>query len=232
MSEIKRQFRCIYCEKTFTRESWFKRHMCDKKKQFAQANNLDQIKAHRLYNHWMRRNGFCKKGKEKSMEEFQRSPYARPFIDLALFSDKTYVVTAFKYLNFLIDYKIPERDWCKESTAETYRENLTLSDDPLVQARNSYFAIRDWCDQKDIPINHFFSEVGVGDALTMITGLRISPWVIFGYAKAMNELIERFNNSQFFILDEHVGMEYWLRQIETRTEDRTKVAEFCEEHFG
>lgn len=232
MSEITRMYRCIHCDKTFTRESWFKRHMCDKKKQFHTVNNLDQIKALKLFNHWLRRNGFIKKkSKERTMMEFQKSEYAKTFLGLVKFTNDTYVITPFKYLNWLSDKQVKAHDWCKESTVELYRAEIARSDDPLVQARATYHWIRDYCMEKNIPLPRFFSEIGVGDAVFMVTSQRISPWVLLGYDASMEQLVERIDHERFLILDEHIGLQYWLDKMEHNPDKRAEVNAYCAEHF-
>src|ERR1700748_3441043 len=98
--ELKTVYRCVHCEKSFVRESWFKRHMCMKKERFSQVTNLDQIRALKLFNSWRRQNGYAKKGKDIDMAGFQKSPYAKLFLDLVNFTNENWTITPFKYLNW------------------------------------------------------------------------------------------------------------------------------------
>lgn len=231
-AEIKRLYRCIHCDKTFTRESWFKRHMCDKKKQFNALNNLDQIKALKLFNHWLRRNNYIKKkSAERTMQDFQKSEYAKLFLQLVEFTNNVYVITPFKYLNWLIDHNVKSHNWCREGTVEKYRDHVARADDALVAARASFHWVRDWCDEKGWPINQFFTKVGVGDAVFMVTSLRLSPWVLLGYDASLEQLVERIDHERFLILDEHINLQYWLDRMENNPDKRQAVNDFCAEHF-
>lgn len=231
-AEIKRMYRCIHCDKTFTRESWFKRHMCEKKKQFHTVNNLDQIKALKLFNHWLRRNNYIKKkSAERTMQDFQKSEYAKTFLDLVKFSNEVYVVTPFKYLNWLMDHNVKAHNWCKETTVNLYRDEVARADDALVAARASFHWVRDWCDEKQWPINRYFADVGVGDAIFHVTSLRLSPWVLLGYDASLEQLVERIDHERFLILDEHIGLQWWLDRLEKNPDQRAAVNEFCAENF-
>lgn len=229
--ELKKVFRCIHCEKPFIRESWYRRHMCKKKEKFSRATNLDQIKALKLFNSWRRQSGFAKRGKDVDMSAFQKSPYAKLFLDLVEWTNANWTVTAFKYLGWLIQHNVPAHNWCTDRSLKNFREFSVTHDDHMRQTENTFHFIRDYCATKDWAINEFFRKIGLGDAMHLIETYKISPWVLLGFDAAVLGLMDRFDHEQTLTLDERISLSYWLEQIEADPVRRAEINAYCVERF-
>lgn len=233
MNSLKKNYKCPFCDKTFTKQSWYDKHMCDKKKRFLDRNNIFVIKGHRLFNHWQTKAKLLKRGKTKTMEEFVKSPFYKIFVALAEYTTQTYVVSAYKYVDWIVEHGIPERDWFLPSKLENYRRYLRQHEDPVEQAKTTFQNIRLWAEENEAPYLAFFTHIRPGIAVEMVRSGRLSPWVLFHFDPAVIDLLPRIHAKPdlFHELDDLVNIDYWIKKEETDTDRVEELVAFCNEKF-
>jgi len=214
MALKERKYMCSFCSRSFVRKTWFEKHLCDKKKRFLDRNNIAVIKAHQLFNHWQQRTKLVRRGHQKDFEEFCRSPFFGAFKRLSEFTTSEYVVSGFKYIDWLIDNKIPEAKWCNPRDLEDYHKYLRTSEEPKAQAETTCKNIRVWCADNGIEMPKFFSTISPGQALNMVRENKLSPWVLLGYQPCVDALTSRFKQEMLFTLNDHINVPYWLEKTE------------------
>ena len=226
---MKRKYRCSFCNKEFTRESWYKKHVCEKKKRFMDSNNLHYIAGHRLFNHWQERSGLLRRGKPKDFEDFCKSPFFNSFVQLAIFVHDNHIVSGYKYVDWLVDNQIKEAAWLSKSGLEKYRDWLRRSEDPTAQVVETCQFILDWCEEKEEQPATFFKRITPGQALNMVRKNQLSPWVLLCYDPSVEDLIPRFEGEVLFRLDDHIKINYWLNKIEADEASVELVKQRCQE---
>ena len=226
-----RKYKCTFCDREFVRKTWYEKHSCDKKQRFLDRNNITVIRAHRLFNHWQRRARLLRRGVEKPIEEFLKSPYYNTFVRLAEFTTTEYVVSGYKYIDWLVDNRIPEAKWCNPRDLEDYRVYVRESEDPAEQATTSCKNIRVWCVDNGVQMPEFFKTITPSQAFNMVRENRLSPWVLLGYQPAMRDLTTRFKQDMLFQLNEHINVPYWLEKTQD-TEAMAKVNEVLDEQLN
>ncbi len=231
MMALPRRYRCTFCDKDFVRKSWYDRHSCEKKRRFIDKNEITTINAYRLFTHWQKRSKLLRRGKEKPMDDFLKSPYYKLFIKLAEFTERVYVVSHFKYLDWLIDKRVPESDWFKEHGMQDYQDYIRSSEDPEDQAHDTCVHIRSWCDDRGINAGDFFASITPGQALNMIRANELSPWVLFGYKPATDILVARMGAELLQKLNEHVNVHYWLNKVDQDKGSANRVTKYCDENL-
>ena len=222
------KFKCTFCDREFVRKPWFERHSCTKKQRFLDRNNITVIRAHRLFIHWQRRTGLLRRGKEKTLEDFCKSPFYNAFINLSKFTSAEYVISGFKYVDWLVDNSIPERKWCNERDLDGFREYIRENEDALSQAEKTCKNIRVWCADNGIDIPEFFKCIPPGQALNMVRENKLSPWVLLGYDPCVEELVSRFRGEVLHMLYDHINVPYWLDKIEQDVDDTQKVRQILD----
>ena len=226
---MKRKYRCSFCNKEFTRESWYKKHTCEKKRRFLDRNNIHYISGHRLFNHWQSVTGLLRLGKTKTFEEFCKSPYFKSFVELAQFISDNHIVSGYKYVEWLVENDIKEVAWKRKSGLEKYRDYVRRSEQPENQVDDTCKFILDWCEEKETTPEMFFKRITPGQALTMVRRNQLSPWVLLCYDPSVDNLIPRFEGEVLFALDDHIKINYWLNKIETDEVSVNKVKVRCQE---
>lgn len=229
MALKERRYTCTFCEREFVRKTWFEKHLCEKKKRFLDRNNITVIKAHRLFNHWQRRTGLLRRSNVKTMEEFCKSPFYGAFVRLSEFTASEYVVSGFKYIDWLVDNDVPEKQWCNPRDLDDYRAYLRDSEEPETQAETSCKNIRVWCADNGVTMPEFFRSITPGQALNMVRENKLSPWVMMGYQPCIDELVSRFGDEMLFTLNEHINVPYWLDKVDTEADNVAKVRELVDE---
>lgn len=225
---LERKYKCTFCDKNFTRKTWFDKHSCEKKKRFLRRNNIDVIRAMRLFNYWQKREGLLRKGKEKTMEEFCKSPVYNTFLKLSEFTRNQSVITPFRYVDWIVARSIPERDWCNTENLEHYHAYLKSLEDPSKQAEKTCKHIKSWCEERGIASTQFFSNVKPGQAIEMVRENKLSPWVLLSYEPSVKNLLDPMKDEALHTLDEYINLRYWIDKVEKEINNTTKVREICE----
>lgn len=225
------QFRCPYCNKLYARESWFRKHQCEKRKRFEQTHRIDFRRGLSIYTHWRIRNGYVRRGKEVTPQDFINSPFYTSFMNLVQFTSDNWVITSIRYMDFLIDLRIAEAKWTSEETLDQYRDFVRRNEDPISQSNTTYEAIKSWCEKNSVDKCQFFAKVSPGTALKMIASNQISPWVLFGYDRAIN-LLERVNDDWLGAVNEYINNKYWLSRINGSEGTKQSIQAECERLFG
>lgn len=219
---MKKQWKCAFCDRPFTRKVWYDRHTCDKKKRFMRSNSIGVQKAYRLFIHWQRRTGLLRRGKEKSMEEFCKSPFYNTFIKLVEFASGQYVVSAFLYVDWLAEKRVPDFKWTDREQAELFMTDYRKYQIPEEQAKATGDNIKAWCRDKGLSVTEFFDVVSPSQVMTMIREGRLSPWVLFSYEPAVR-MVEKLDDETFFMLDEFLNAQHWVEEVERNPDDSDKV---------
>lgn len=225
---LKKEFKCAFCDRKFTRKVWYDRHTCDKKKRFMTANSINVQKAYRLFIHWQRRTGLLRRGKEKTMQDFCRSPFYQTFINLVEFAAKQYVVSGFLYIDWLAEKRIPDFKWTDRAQAEAFMADYRKYQIPEEQAKATAENIRAWCRDQGFSVREFFDVVSPSQTMTMVREGRLSPWVLFAYEPAMR-MVERLDDHTFFSLDEYLNTQHWMEEIERNASDSDLVVKHMSE---
>jgi len=228
---LARKWKCAFCDREFTRETWFKRHACEKKKRFMQAHSISAQKAYRLFSHWQTRTGLTRRGRPKTMEEFCRSPLYNTFARLVEFTNENYVVSTFTYLDWLVETAVPDYKWTDTRTVELFLTDYRAYQVPGEQAKATAENIKHWCGTQGYALKEFFDVVKPSQVLDMVREARLSPWVLFSYAPAL-KMVERLDDDAFFRLDEYVNAQHWIDEIESHPEDKAAVLACMEATFG
>jgi hypothetical protein len=231
MALKERKYKCSFCRRGFVRKTWYEKHMCDKKKRFLDRNNIMVIKAHGLFNHWQQQTGMLRRGQKKSFDDFCKSPFFGAFKRLAEFTTNEYVVSGFKYIDWLVENKIPEAKWCNPRDLGDYRVYLRATEEPEKQAETTCKNIRAWCADNGIEMPEFFATITPGQALNMVRENKLSPWVLLGYQPCVDALTSRFKQEMLFTLNDHINVPYWLEKTEQDTDGMDKVNEVLTERL-
>ncbi len=228
---LKKEYKCTFCGKPFKRKVWYDKHVCDKKKRFIQANSINSQKAYRLFSHWQRRTGLMRRGKEKTMEEFCKSPYYNSFVHLVEFSNEHYVISAYTYLDWLIEKKVPDYEWCRRARVDEFKADYRRFEVPMEQAKDTVKNIKHWCAQKGYSVKEFFNVVRPGEVLNMVREGRMTQWVLFTYTPALR-MVERFDDEAFFTLDEFLNTEHWMNTVEQNQAEVAEIVEYIHGEIG
>lgn len=228
---IAKLYQCVFCEKEFTRRSWYDKHKCTKKKRFAEANNLTTIMAQKLFVHWMGKHHLKRNLKVSPMTEFVASPFYNAFVKLSTFCQTGHVVSAHKYLDWLIQKNIPERNWTHAKNLDAFREFTRDHEDVAEQVEKSFRHIRAWAVKTTNPVAEFFNKIDPIEALIMVRHNQLMPWVLLGFDTSVQKLVSRMGQEQTMALDEFINLEYWLTKLEEHPDKKATAQKLSEQQL-
>lgn len=232
------KFRCSYCNKAYSRQSWYEKHLqdCEKKKRFEEIHNMDFIRALNLFIHWRRRGGWLKRGEDTNSVEFAKKFsnhfMYQVFMDLAKFVTENWVITGIRYLNFCIDHHIADKKWMHEETLKVYREHIRRTEDFSSQSKVTVEAIKAYCVKHQLDQREFFVKVPTGTAYQMVRDNQISPWILFGYDRARDGLLSRVNDDWLHSINEIINNKYWIAKVTGSEDTQRSIQAECERLFG
>jgi hypothetical protein len=225
------KFRCPYCQRVYARESWYRKHqeVCEKKQKFEQTHNMDFIRGHHLYTHWLRKNRWLRRKEEPTATDFINDKlFYNKFMELVKFTTDNWVITGMKYLDYLIDHGVGGPKWCSEETLRAYRDYIRRNDDPINQTRTTVDVIMKWCEKNEVDRREFFAKVGPGIAFQMVVSNQISPWVLFGYDRAISDLLSRVTGDWVCSVNEFLNNTYWINRIKNSPDTKEAIQTECE----
>lgn len=231
-------YRCSYCNKQYTRQSWYDKHLqvCEKKRRFDEMYNMDFIRALQLFVHWRRRGGWMKRGDDSKSKEFAKKFtnhfMYKVFMDLVKFVSENWVITGVRYLNFLIDYHIADKKWTHEETLRLYRDHIRRTEDPISQSKTTADIVKAYCVKNHMDTREFFTMVPTGTAYQMVRDNQISPWVLFGYDRSRDGLLSRVNDDWMHSVNEFINNKYWINKIMGSEDTQRSIQAECERLFG
>jgi hypothetical protein len=153
-------------------------------------------------------------------------------MNLVKFASDNWVITSLRYLDFLIDMRIAESKWTHEETLKAYRDYTRRNEDPISQTKNTYHCITEWCETNKVDRAEFFAKVPAGAALQLITTNRLSPWVLFGYDRSVNDLLSRVSDDWLCSINEYLNNSYWINRLTMSEETKQAIQAECERLFG
>lgn len=225
---IEKSYRCQHCGRGFKRKSWFDKHDCKDRKEFDQKHEIDVVGGHRLFVYWQTKTGLMKNGKEKTLEDFKKSPLFNSFMKLCEFISRNGILVPYQYVDWLIRNDVKERDWKQWETLTRFQEDMRQQEDPSFQSGNTLIAIRSWADRHGVPMKSFFSEVTPGELVLMVKNNQMSPWVLFGYETALVELVDRLAQEHMYQINEYINISRWMGMIRANTENTTIIKQIMD----
>jgi len=227
---IEKNFRCPYCERSFTRKPWYEKHACESKRRFLARNNINTVLANRLYNYWMKK--LVKRKRDSSVEEFQKVREYKLFMRLAEFCRLNYLVSNVRYVDWLIETKCRASRWTHGYNLNNFREWMRNHEDPVAQVDITHKNVTQWCRDNNLPKKDFFKYVPPVLALEMIRENRLLPWVLFGHRGSEDQLIPRFTQDLMYEMDDFLNASHWIDKVTRETKSLDLVRVECERLFN
>jgi len=142
------------------------------------------------------------------------------------------VISAFKYIDWLVDTKVPDYQWCWEKGLEAYRQYVLDTENAKVQAETTCKNIKVWCVNHGIDLEKFFATITPGQALNMVRENKLSPWVLFAYEPCVVQLTGRMDGEVIHTLNEHINVNYWITKVESDKVEFDRVNNICLRFFN
>jgi hypothetical protein len=167
--------------------------------------------------------------KEKTYEDFCKSPYYNAFVKFGSFVSNVKPLYPEKYIDYVVTSGVKLDHWCREEMYEKYAVELILKEDVTTALERSVNTMIEWASENDpAPWNHYFQHISLNRAVWNIKDGKISPWLILN-CKSGKELLSKFNNEQLNLVYHVINPEHWALRFKRQKADVQLVKDVAKE---
>ncbi len=223
LTKNKKPYTCFYCNTSYTKEKTLIAHMCEQKRRALQKNEKRVQLGFYTFNQFYRLS--TKSKKDKTYEDFCRSPYYNSFVKFGSYINNVKPLYIEKYIDHIVTSGIKLEQWCKDELYEKYAIDLIKKEDVTTALERSILTMTEWAKENPpAQWNHYFNLVSTNRAMYHIKDGKISPWLILNSAhgkKMLNEL----NDEQLKMIYHIMDPEHWTIKFKRQPRDIALVKE-------
>ena len=220
-------FQCEYCGSGFTKEKTLAVHMCEKKRRALQKNEKRVQLGFYAFNQFYKLSAGAKK--EKTYDEFCKSPYYNAFVKFGSFISNVRPLYPEKYVDYVVTSGVKLDHWCREEMYEKYAVELIRKEGVETALERSIMTMMEWADENPpAPWNHYFQRVSINRAVWHIKDGKISPWLILNCASG-KEMLSKFNDEQLEMVYHVINPEHWAMRFKRQPADMQLVKDVAKE---
>lgn len=217
---------CEYCNTGYTKEKTLLSHMCEPKRRALQKNE----KRVQLGFYAFRR--FYKIGtgakKEKTYEEFCKSPYYNAFVKFGSFLSNVKPLYMEKYVDYVIVSGVKLDQWCKDELYEKYAIDLIRKESVETALERSIETMVEWAEEKNSVWNHYFYYVSPNRAVWHLKDGKMSPWLVLN-SDSGRKMLDKFSDDQLQMIYQVLDPKHWALRFKRSPEDVELVKQIVKE---
>ena len=217
---------CEYCGSGFMREKTLAVHMCQPKRRFLQRKEKRVQLGLYAFNQFYKLSAGSKK--DKSYDEFDKSPYYNAFVKFGSFVSNVKPLYPEKYIDYVVTSGVKLDHWCREELYQKYAIDLILREKVETAMERSIKTMMDWGDEKEANWSDYFRYASLNRAVMDIKDGKISPWLILN-CKTGKEMIGRLNDEQLQIVYNIMDPSHWSLRFKRLPADVEMVKEVTKE---
>jgi len=226
MPNSEKPYVCEYCGAGFMREKTLAVHMCEPKRRFLQRSEKRVQLGLYAFNQFYKLSAGAKK--DKTHDEFDKSPYYNAFVKFGSFVNNVRPLYPEKYVDYVVTSGVKLDHWCREEMYEKYALELIKKEGVQTALERSIMTMMDWADENNSVWNHYFNYVSLNRAIYHIKDGKISPWLILN-CKSGKDMMNKFNDEQLEIIFNIMDPQHWARRFKRQTNDVDTVKEVVRE---
>lgn len=220
------KYACGFCKKAFRNERTLGAHMCAKKRRNLEKDSVASRMGLELYQRFYRLNSPT--ANPKTFEQFIDSKYYTAFIKLARHLMDLRPLDQNRFVDFLFQNQIKDRDWCKDKVYEAYIVDLLGKEPAQRGLERSIETMDEWAQRTGYQFNEFFIHVAPAEATHMIRMGKISPWVLY-LAGTSDALWPRLSSEQGAIINSIINPDVWYVRFQKKQDECDFVREMLSE---
>lgn len=167
--------------------------------------------------------------KDKSYDEFCKSPYYNAFVKFGSFVSNVKPLYPEKYIDYVVKSGVKLDHWCKDEMYEQYALQFILKEDVTTALERSVMTMMEWAEENTpAPWNHYFQHVSLNRAVWHIKDGKISPWLMLN-CKSGKEMLSKFNDEQLAMVYHVINPEHWAVRFNRQKQDVQLVKDVAKE---
>ena len=218
---------CEYCKTGYSREKTLAVHMCQPKRRALQKNEKRVQLGMYAFNQFYKLSAGAKK--DKTYEEFCKSPYYNAFVKFGSFISNVRPLYPEKYIDYVVTSGVKLDHWCKEEMYEKYATNLIKKEGVETALERSVMTMMEWSEENEpAPWNHYFQHVSLNRAVWHIKDGKVSPWLLLN-CRSGKEMLSKLNDEQLNMVYNIMDPEHWAMRFKRTPHDVQLVKDVVKE---
>lgn len=219
------EFTCEHCGKTFRSEKTLSIHMCEAKRRLEMKSDPAVALGYMGFQKFYSMNGVKK---EKTYEEFAKSPYFKAFHRWAMYCRHTKVVDPIVYLDWLLKEQIKIDKWNTDRIYDTYLKSFLYTEPVEPALTRSWQTFSEWADDMTSVSSHYLVHASTSRIVNDITRGRLSPWILYVSSHGQ-EVLSRLNQEQLALIIDYIDPDRWLKKIDKNPVDLETAKQWLSE---
>jgi len=219
-------FNCVHCGKSFMKEKTLYAHMCENKRRALQKDEKRVQAGFLAFNKFFKMTQGARK--DKTYEEFCRSPYYNAFVKFGSFINNVMPLYPEKFMDYVIKSGVKLDHWCRDELYESYLYEMIKTEPVESAVQRSLQTMMEWGDTSGAQFNHYFNYVNLNKAVHDIRNGKISPWILLN-SKTGKAMLNKFNDEQLDLISPAFDLPFWIKKFKSIPADVALVKEICKE---
>jgi hypothetical protein len=219
-------YKCEYCGKLFAKEKTLIVHVCEQKRRHLSKTEKHVQAAMIVYQKFY--DIAQKNTKQKTFDEFAKSPYYTAFVKFGSFIVNTNPVYPEKFIEWVVKSGVKLDHWCRDELYDQYVAEMIKIEPADGAIQRSIKTMMEWGDSNKAAWEHYFSYVNLNRATHDIKEGLVSPWMLLN-CKAGRELLGKMNDEQLAIVSPIIDPHFWKKRFNSHPADVELVKEVIKE---
>ena len=225
-SNSNKPYVCNYCGTGYVREKTLMVHVCEQKRRALQKNEKRVALGYYAFNQFYKLSAGSRK--DKTYEEFCKSPYYNAFVKFGSFVSNVKPLYPEKYIDYVVTSGVKLDHWCREEMYEKYAVSLIRKEGVETALERSVMTMMEWAEENNSVWNHYFHYVSLNRAAWHIKDGKISPWLVLN-CKSGKEMLSKFSDEQLNIIFHIMDPSHWAMRFKRTPNDVELVKEVAKE---
>lgn len=201
-------------------------HMCEPKRRYLQRDERRVQSGFYVYNRFYKITQNAKK--EKTYEDFVKSPYYNAFVKFGSFMSNVNPLYPDRYIDWIIKSEVPLDKWCVEALYDKYVVDLIKTERVETATERSVQTMIAWGESNNAAWNHYFLYANVNKIVYDIRDGKVSPWVMLNCDNGI-KVLQQMNDEQLQIIAPMVDVEFWSNTFRKNKNDTEFVKNLVKE---
>lgn len=207
--DLNRPHTCVFCHRSFAKESTLVSHVCEPKRRH-QNQNVSYVK--KAFLAWQLFHQSLTPSKtvvsNRTYQEFAASNVYTAFVKFGSWCEENHAQEFLSLVHWLLKENIKIDSWCDLNLYNKYLTDLIDTENCDQAVKRSLDTIKRWATDTNHAWTDFFHVVNVNVAVSWIVHGRISPWVLYNCDSAVT-FLERCTPEQLAIIQNTASIKKW-----------------------
>lgn len=221
MTELKKNFKCEYCNVSFAREKTLFTHLCEKKRRWQQEKEIPVQLGFRSFNAFRK----SMHTNAATYAEFVDNTFYNAFVRFGNYMVSIRAINIDNYLNWLLKNNKKIDIWCQDTVYDEWLIDYLKTEPCDKSLERSLKEMQRYCDEGHIEsFFDYFRKGNINVILNHINAGRITPWVIYNSESGI-EFLEKLMPEQLETVVKWISPTIWKKILDKNKKD----VEWCRE---